>query len=305
MTATLKFTDDVIDWSMSRDEEGHRTYKIKWQVETDNWQDGPATVLNAAGLPLIGTSWNFGNDLDSWAYCTPEATVKKHRGYKEGDRVYFWEVVQNFTTKPRDRCQNQSIDNPLQEPMKIGGSFAKYVKEALQDRNGKHILSSSHEQITGLEKDANRPSVWVEQNTLVLDLGIIAQMVDTVNDSSLWGLPARTIKLSQITWERKLYGTCNFYFTRRFEFDVNFNTFDLSDVADRGFKEYTGSGGTGNPVNFKVIKDENDENLPSPTMLDGNGSVNTDPVNNPVFLPTIQLYGQSNFLGLGIPTYIG
>jgi hypothetical protein len=47
-------------------------------------------------------------------------------------------------------------------------------------------------------------------------------MVNTVNGSILWGCPVRTVKLTNAPWSRKVYGTCNFYYTRVFEFEVDF-----------------------------------------------------------------------------------
>src|SRR5690606_22693106 len=96
------------------------------------------------------------------------------------------------------------------------------------DRYGNPIKSSSHEQFRGsnVEFDANRPTVWVDQNVSSLGLATFASMIDCVNDRPLWGLPKRRIKLSNVTWERKMYGTCRFYYTRKLEFDIRYDGFD-------------------------------------------------------------------------------
>jgi hypothetical protein len=43
-------------WALTREHDGHRTYKLKQLVVSDTW-DGPARVLNTPGLPLPGSFW--------------------------------------------------------------------------------------------------------------------------------------------------------------------------------------------------------------------------------------------------------
>lgn len=314
----------ILDWSLDRDEDGHRTYTVKHLVGTTDYSDGPQTVLVASGLPNIGAFWDYGNDLDGWAFCTPQRKVQKFRGIKEGHKHAFWEVTSYFTTK-RDskRCQDESIEDPLLEPDRISGSFVKYTKEVMKDKDGNRIKTSSHELIRGpqVEFDHNRPTVTIEQNVADLGLETFSQMIDTVNDATLWGLGSRKIKLSNVSWSRQVYGTCDYYYTRSFEFDVDYNGFDR-EVLDEGTKvlnghwttDQTGTG-TGlastwvlddidgaapnpdNPQHFIRYKDRNGEN--TRVVLDGNGQP-LDGADAPVYF-TIRYYSESNFLSLGIP----
>jgi len=236
-----------------------------------------------------------------WAFCKPTLVVSVHQE-REGDPTKLWKVENTYSTKPSKRCQDESIEDPLLEPQKVSGGFVKYTEEATEDRNGVAIKSSSHEMFRGaqVEFDANRPTVRIEQNTARLGLATFTEMIDTVNDRTLWGLAARKIKLSNITWSRNLYGQCNFYFTRNFEFDINFNTFDRK-LIDEGTKvlnpDLVGAD-KDNPKHFIRYKDANDEN--TRVILDGNGNALTDGA-NPVEI-TIEKYEESNFLLLGIPT---
>ena len=117
------------------------------------------------------------------------------------------------------RCNTTSIENPLAEPQKVSGTFIKYTRELVWDKDGDLLIYSSHEPIKGgdVEFDRNRPSVRVEQNVSGLGLATFAAMVDTLNDATLWGLVARCIKLDNVSWERKLYGVCTYYYTRIFD----------------------------------------------------------------------------------------
>ena len=296
-----------IDWILKRDRDGHRDYSLKMLVETDSSSDGPAVVYAASGLPAIGSQWIFGNDNDPWAFCSPEASVSP---VITPDPNFLWIVDIPFTTRPFKRCQDSQISNPLNEPQKISGSFVKYVT-ALRRRadTQKLILSSSHEPITGLEKDANRPTVTIEQNISVLGLNTFSAMVDTTNDRTLWGLTTGKIKLDNVSWERKIYGTCSFYYTRRFEFAIRYEGYNLVDVADAGFKKFDSTRYTDTPTNradptkYILAKDGRGENPPEKVLLNGSGSVLTNPL-APIFLSTIAVYGTSNFLTLDIPTVL-
>lgn len=301
MTAEVK---GRIDWSLNRDNDGHREYKIRFHVETTDPLDGPAVVYFATGAPAIGAPWAYGNDSDPWAFCYPGATVTPIITREPNKH---WILENTFGTKPLRRCQTASIENPLSEPQKLSGSFVKYVREMQRYYTGDLILSSSHERIQGLEIDAARASVVVEQNVSSLGLPTFTAMIDTLNDATLWGLPARRIKLSNISWERKLYGTCTYYYTRKFEFDVRFDGFDLYDVADAGYKRFhiekypDTPANRANPTKYIIAKEDRGENPPEKILLDGNGSPLTDPL-NPIFVGPILGYGESNFLTLGIPT---
>jgi len=223
-------------WGGGRDEEGHRTWTLKSYVECSSKQDGPFTVMQCSGLPQVGDTWAFGNDLDVWAFCYPEMKINQ-LDQKDGQASTHWEVEQTFSTKPLKRCNTTQIENPLSEPMKISGSFVKYTKEIVRDMYGFPVLSSSFERLHGpaVEFDFNRATVKIEQNVPYLGLETFSLYVDTVNDSTLWGLPPRCVKLSNVQWERKLWGVCNYYYTRAFEFDIDFMTFDRQ-VLDEGHK---------------------------------------------------------------------
>ena len=327
------FSTGRTGWSLQRDEDGHRDYTLKTQVITDNVLDGPSVVMNAPGLPLPGAIWSFGNDLDVWAFCKPDMKVTP-RISKEAHIV--WDVEQTFTTKPRQRCSDTDIEDPLQEPDRITGSFVKYTEEATRDRNGDPIVTSALQQIRGaqVEFDANRPTVGISQNSATLDLPVFTSMVDTVNDSTLWGLAARTIKLSDVSWERVLFGVCDFYYIRNYGFDINFNTFDRviqdwgtmargewffdeAGIDDFLWDDTQKDGTTQLPItreNMSRYKDIHGEL--ADVVLDGSGFPASEGTTGIVInlfsggttgVPASRLvekYPESNFLLLGIPTVL-
>lgn len=343
MTSIVRGGPKVVE--AERDDEGHRTFMVTHQVrQTPNDTWGPASAMNASGLPAIGSYWNFtkpgsGTDVDIWAFCTPYMKVKAHSDIEEGRPVFWWDVEQKFTTRPMSRCNTTAIENPLLEPDRVGGSWVKYQVEAKRDRFGNLIKTPSHEIVKGppVEFDANRHTVRIEQNTANLELALINSMGNHVNDEPLWGLPARCIKLSEFSWERKLYGVCNYYFTRSFGFDCDSNTFDRDEPAE-GTKvlhgdwgDSEGTAGTdaegwllidingsppnpNNPTHFRRYKDRFGENCrylmtsggvpASEIIFNGTGGAGTG--SGDAALIHIEYYPEANFLLLGIPTsFIG
>lgn len=317
MTATLVpgyFGTGRVGWEGERDNEGHRTYPLLHRVKAD-LQDGPNTVMNCPGLPSIGSPWNFGNDLDVWAFCQPYMKVTPDQ-QKAGEASAYWIVEQRFSTRPISRCQDTQIEDPLLEPDRISGNSVKYTVEASYDRFGNPIISSSWERFRGpqVEFDANRAAIRIEQNVADLEWSTVTAMLDTVNDATLWGYGARQVKLSSTSFERHRYGTCNFYYTRIFDFDVARDGFDR-EIPDEGTKVLWGhwefnawvldtiAGITPqqtNPQHFMQFKDRAGENCRTP--LDGLGK----PFDasgtgvQPSF--SLEYYPESNFLLLGIPS---
>ena len=227
------------------DESGHRTYRIVFRVLSDDKFDGPAAVMQTPGLPLPGSLWAFGNDLDVYAWCRPGMRVRKAPGVKPGP-VRHWDVERTFSTKVaapsggtssgrpgssgpgkggnRQGCHDGRVEDPLLEPMGVSGSFIKRIAVADFDRHGNAILTSSWEKLLGSasEWEESNPTVTVEQNVPNLQLDLCTSMLDTLNDAPLWGLPARTWRLVNFDWERKYHGLCYPYYVRRFSLEANY-----------------------------------------------------------------------------------
>ena len=315
------------DWWLEKNEEGHREYHITHLVETGSSDDGPMIVMQCAGLPVTGSIWAFGNEIDPWAFCKPYMSVKKLTGPREGHPFTRWTVEQVFSTKPRNRCEDETIEDPLLEPMTISGSFTNAQREATYDKDGLPIMTVSFEQMRGpgLMFDAPNPTVRIGQNVASLGLSTFAQIIEEtpLNDAPLWGLPARCVKLSNITWEQKTYGTCDFYYTRTFEFEINYLTFDRYETQ-QGNKSRDGfwEAGTDPPEwvltgtmdpdvasSYTQHKDRNKENTTTHyydhTRAGADASKKGWPYTDPTYPPLrsfIQKYGESNLLVLGIPT---
>lgn len=275
--------NDVRSWSLKVDEEGWREYLVEFQVKCAPYEEGPLAALREvnANFP-VGEQWAFpGDDVDVWATRQPETTVNIDQERK-GDPAEFYSVVCVYSNRPpkRNKCAGDETGNPLCEPDRVSGRFIKYVEEAtVADEVDYYtggilvktisapapIRNSAHEQIRGpqVEFDKNRQRIVVEQNKLNLELDLLASLIDTVNDASLWGFPNGTVKLSDVSWVKKYYGRptaagyagytgtgtgtdscpdfsgCQAYYIRTLEFDIDYNGWERT-LLDEGTKVLIG-----------------------------------------------------------------
>ncbi len=291
-------------WGMSRSEDGHKDYWVIHRVRTTDSEDGPNVVFNTPGLPLIGSPWTYGNDINSFALAKPRVDVSQFKA-KDGEPSQDWSVKSFFSTRPGTRCQDEDVEDPLLEPQDVSGNFSRFTSLARTDKDGNLLTSSSHEFFTGsdAEFDDNRPTVRIGQNVASLGLNQFASFVNTVNDAPLWGVVARGVKLADVAWSRLYQGSCDEYYRRNFVFEINTDTFDRT-TKDKGKKVLDPDANDGapdknNPKHFKLAVDEVG-NPKGEVLLDGNGEEVAAEAN--VADKELVHYPESNFLLLGIPT---
>jgi len=306
---------------LSIDKDGNRTYNVTHLVQVPSEDYGPASAWGLIrGIPQVGDSWRFGAEADPWAYCKPNRKVTK---ITENEKGVLWSVTSTYSTLPSERCQDTTIDNPLDEPDKVSGSFTQGTAEGKRDKDDKPILSSSGEYFSGQanEWDDAQPTVRIGKNYAILPLSTFAPMVNTVNDAPLWGLPKRCIKLNNVSWTPNVYGTCTFYYTVDYEFEVNYNTFDRFFI-DEGTKtlpfELQKDGSKKYVDPNKIAPQNNPKNLPNKRRfdifkksLDSNGNLQRIKLDgegreadadNWYVIGPVEYYKESNFLLLDLPT---
>lgn len=287
-----------VSWSLDRDSKGHRTYNLRHKIKMTDTDDGPYSVLTRANLPRQGETWKYGNDDDRWAFCTPEL---KLTSVNEGDDEpeWYWYADQVFTTIPQNRCQDGEITDPILQPPDISGSWVAQAVEAVRDKDGGLLLYSNLERMRGkaVETTKSSPTVNIGMNLLNLDLALVTSALDAVNEVELWGAPVRGVRLGSATWERLLFGLCEFYYRLELEFYVNLDTFDR-EILDEGDRVLMPGGTATNPDHYIAAKDTAGENVR--VLLDGAGrqlAADADP-----FYHEKQIEKEFDFLTLGIPS---
>lgn len=291
-----------IDISLDIQEDYHRNFKVKWLVEHDNASDGPIRAMQCPGLPNIGALYSFNREADLSAYCWPNWTVSQYQS-SNGEPNTLWVVEQPYSTRFNlPAISSSSVDNPFAQPAGLSGSFVKYQREMTLDKDDKPMYTMSFEPFRGKasEFDDNRPTVSVEMNYPTLGLNVFAFMIDHVNDASMWGLSKRMVKLSNIRWTRNVY-KFGYFYTRSYDFDVDFKTFDRI-VPQMGTKKLITGGTKTDPTHWEVRRDSNKQVTREPfyytsTGVDWDGVTESDIVQK-----TLKYYKESNFFTLGIPS---
>lgn len=275
-----------------RDSEGHREYKVSYLVGTTSNQDGPLSAMNTPGLPLIGATYIFGSgaEFDLWAWCRPDIEVEEAPGYKQGEFKYLLWVTVTFSTKPRarnkERPQNTDVMDPLAEPQKVSGTFTKSAEEALVDRFGAAILTSSWEQIRGAinEWSVDRPCIHIEQNVADLQLGVMTSLANTLNSQPLWGLPIRSIKFSPQPWDKHWGKNNSFYYTRKLDFEIRVKPDTINTTITNGLLITSGSASAGGTLAYTFSSADVGRVVTGPGIPSGTTITGIDTVLNNITL---------------------
>jgi hypothetical protein len=291
------------EWTLDNDKDGHRDYGIQFLVRVDDVLDGPLIAALTAGLPRPGAYWLYGNDSDPWAFATGEIGVRPVLTDEIGN---YYLITHKFSTRPNKRCQDSQYNNPLDEPFKISGSFNPQSREKWFGRDGKPFLTSSYEFFTGPETefDESKPTVKIGMNLPFLPLALWTEMMHTLNDTPMWGIPEKCVKFSNVTFQRLLYGTCSYYYSADLDFDIDFRGFDRP-VMDRGTR-YLKTGGDWKKQNDWVVAVDANGNRPGgqmPYWLDGSGGLL--PLDQSPITVNLEGYDLGNLFLLGIPADLG
>lgn len=310
--------------SLQRDEEGHRTYSVTRHFRSDDYLDGPESVLQTVNaLFPVGSAYVEANDYDPWAFLTPDMSIAPHGDVNEGEPCVDWIVTMQYTTKPMNRCNDTTIENPLLEPFSISGDFIHVSREMKRDKDGKPLLHVNFEPMVGpeVEERISSPTVSISFNAAFLPLNIITLLLNKVNDAPLWGYPKRCVKFTDAKWERLLYGTCFYYYKISYTFETNIETHDKF-IPAVGYKTLIKGALPLMQSSYAVQKDVLGENSES-VMLNSFGGL-ADPSKEPLIVkgvypnqvvenpntgsilgPLIQrreISKEGNMLLLGIPT---
>jgi hypothetical protein len=290
VTATNRISSEL-----SIDEEGYRTYSSVWEVLTNAVTDGPITVLAAAGLPAIGSTYSWTDASDTEAIRTPLTGIKL-RSVEQTRKI--WRVNITHTTKLRT-CLTSAPTDPLSIPIKIRGGWAAKTKIATEDKDGEPLLNSAEDPITpGVEIDDNDDTVIIECNTATLSLATRNGFKNKLNSNTMWGCGPRTIKFRKWDYELLYHGACLVYFHNVLEFAINLDGWDPK-ILDAGFNAIIGVDDDGYNIYDTITSDKDKGPLNHPKPLDGAGhqTLAADPY---AWLEP-EVMGEADFSTLGLP----
>jgi hypothetical protein len=274
------------DVDLQVDDEGHCDYTLSWNVET-TLGDGPDEALYGSGMPIPGSA--YASNPAAYYQRKGSARLKDVSGSKRR-----WVCQTVFSTRPAKRCQDTAVGDPLSEPHRIRGSFARYTEEIRADKDGDALLNSANEPITGLTREASRPTFEIEQNVAWIDVDVLKEVVDAVNSSTIWGLADRTLRCQSLTWEQLQYGACYKYFHVVSVFEIKEETWDYKILDQGNMVKIAGSV----PAKFRRAKDEFEETCR--VLLDNFGNA----TNTPTYLPDARVLREVDFSMIGWPAVL-
>lgn len=281
-------------------EDGSVEYTRSFQVETDNPNDGPNTVTNAAGIPKRFETYYSGNDSNPYATCREiEATPV------DGTRI-LWEVRARYSTRIDFTSGTGTSDpNPLNRApiIRWGATFVSkpatkgYLVNAttgIAATTKTGIVNSAKRPFDPpAEMDDARPTLHITKNFADFNPTVAYDYIGSVNNDPWLGATARQWKCMNISASSQVEEVNKLpflYWTREYEFHYRPETWDLV-LLDQGFAYIQGG------VYKKVIDDEGQPSS-EPANLDGAGGllgVGTEPK-----FVTYRVYPEKSFLQLGL-----
>lgn len=249
------------EWSVKRDEDGYREYKLKTLVVSDT-PCSPTAVLTTPGLPIFGSIWSYGGDIDIYAWCRWDADVTSVVKSEPGN---WFEIEHTFSSKPKKKCKDKQSEDPILEPPEISGSFEDDKEEITHTYYGAAITNSAFEIMRGphVEFKRARGIIKVKMNLPFLNIQFFNGMINTVNASTFWGAAPRCVLFADFDWTKKFYGECYPYYEVTLTFKIDRNTWDRV-VLDEGTKALRGHWEMVGQYEMWVL-DKLDGKLPDPS----------------------------------------
>lgn len=223
----MAYIRGLMDWSVDVDDDGNRTYTAEILVDLESYSLGPAAALQIPGMPLPGSFWAVGGDIDVYAKWRWGGSVRKHDA-PAGEPTNLYIVTKKASTKAekRDHSGNPNGGNGQQNPLdvkdQISGSSVKYQEEDPVAVTGYDIKTRVGELVRGptVEWDKSRFTISYEQKRQNVEGGLCISLLDNLNDRPMWGFPARSVKLSSFGFDRLYYNDTYVYYSRKFEFEI-------------------------------------------------------------------------------------
>lgn len=262
---------------------GERKYTLRFQVITNDLNDGPQTVGAALGITPFNL-YSYGNDLDTGARAKEISIVRGD------DDPYHWEVEIDF-----DSDVEQFPEDPLSRPTVVSYSFAQFQQPVWKDVNGQSIVNSAGFYFDPpVEVDQSRLIVTMTRNEPVFDPAVAVNYQDGVNSDPWYGFSAGTVKVQSITGTLEQENG-EWFWRVVYEFHVRWDGWTLS-VLDQGLYQKGGSG-----QNPKPCTDNSGNQLVEPALLDGAGNQLANPSPATAVYRNFTVYRSVAFASLALP----
>ncbi|HEV7281058.1 MAG TPA: hypothetical protein VGN57_12710 [Pirellulaceae bacterium] len=273
-----------------------REYTTVWRVYTNDINDQAQTVCDSVYLPAYGAPYSFGYDFYSYSTLTDKSADLED----EESSFKVWLVTCKYSTEEKEKCSEDTIENPLQEPPKV--SYGKQnITEAVQkDKNDKPILNKAGEPFEqAVERTLSLRTISITRNESSFDEENAADFENTVNSSSIWGKEKGTVLCESITAEGpNYYGSCLKYWTVTYEFVVKKDGWKRK-ILNAGFKHFESASS-----DELVIAKDGDDEVTKPVLLKEDGTRQKEKDEDGVLIPhylEFEIEEERPFSSLGLP----
>ena len=171
------------------DKKGKATYKVKWDVEADDPDYGPVSLLRDAHdfggaypIPALWYSYVFRGDHDFWSFAK-DFSVKQN-----STNAYRWSVEATYSPIEDGEEEEDQVFPPWDRPAKYSVDREVYTRILEQDVHGWQIVNTAGKMYDEpLEQEASRGVVVIQKHVQTLGevANYIAKFSDAVN-KGLW-----------------------------------------------------------------------------------------------------------------------
>lgn len=267
--------------------DGTRLYTLPWRVLTNDNLDGMRTVLEAADLPIIGSTYDYGNDSDPAAIC-----ISKGAG-RLGDSRTAWIVTTKYTNNlgPGTVATVSPPDpNPLLRPATYQRGGVMFTKPLTRDRNGNLVRNSAGDPYVD-RPDVNDAhyQIQITKNVLSYSDEEAMQYMCAVNSDVFLDAAARKWQVIGFSGDGPLIENGYVYWTKVVTVIYSFEGWDI-ELLEQGYRVIRGSQA------YETL--ENGTKITDPVLLDENGE-EVGPTGAPTYR-TWEYYRELPFAALGL-----
>ena len=224
-------------------EDRHQQFIVTYWMQTDTANDGPWTIINAAGAPRWGDAYQFGNDYNPYCFCR---SVGNPQLIDEVNDRLNWHTPYNYTTKPPgggiggagggNTSSSLLFQSPLDEPWRISGSYARGTKLVDRDNRGIPLLLANFE-IKTTEIPIGQDTLHLEGPTQLISMPLRRRSVFHVNSTEIWGFEPRQLLLVNWGFDVRYFGK-EPYVYHAMDWEINYETWDVK-YMNASLKEWT------------------------------------------------------------------
>jgi hypothetical protein len=221
-----------------------RQWTRVFRVVTDDPRDGAPTVVQASGLPPVGTFYlTATGEVDTDAVCQSLSPAQD----PTDDTV--WTVTASYDTRVDTGAQAGGgsgspgqggahpatrPENPLDRPVKWSAGTVKVKKSATTDKDGLDVINSAGQLYSpGYERDAVLGKITAVKNYAEYVYLDALDWVDWVNDDEWYGFPAQTVKVDDVSIAENYENGVRFV-TVTWTFLYNPDGWNPTRILDRG-----------------------------------------------------------------------